>query len=301
MKLAIINYPYSLQSAVYGLVELFEITNQMIQTKNEFNAQVLTVAQLNNSECFDMVILPPSLEETYYLNPCDDLLNWLTCQYEQGATLCSACSGAFILAKASLLDSRKATTHWALAEVFRSRFKQVTLDTQHILVHEGRIITAGGLMSWLDLGLKIVAQNEGHGVMAKLGKNMVVDTGHRSQRYYQEFMPAREHGNQAILTVQNYLDEHFEKKVKVSELAELCHMSERSFLRHFHSATGYKPIDYLQRLRIQKACDLLETTHQSFDLIANQVGYDDTSACRKLFVRTLDLTPKQFRQRFVKS
>jgi transcriptional regulator GlxA family with amidase domain len=301
MKIAVINYPHALQSAVYGLCELFEMTTLLPQAQFDFNAKILDLTQLKESDVYDIVILPPSVKDDYYLNPCETLLRWLNVQHKQKALLCSACSGAFILAAGGFLNQRKATTHWALAEEFKARFKLVTLETHHILVHEGSIITAGGLMSWLDLGLEIVSQFEGNAVMTQLGKNMVVDTGYRSQSYYQQFMPRRNHGNQAILSVQAYLDENFDQKLKISQLAELSHMSERSLLRHFFKSTGYKPIDYLQRLRIQKACDLLETSNHNFDIVASQVGYEDASACRKLFVRTLGLTPKEFRQRFVRS
>jgi len=155
-------------------------------------------------------------------------------------------------------------------------------------------------MSWLDLGLEIVAQHLGPRVMLQLGRNLVVDTGYRAQSYYQRFVPKRNHGDQAILQAQVFLDSHYPNKIKMSKLSGLCHMSERTFLRHFHQSTGFKPSEYIQRLRTQKACELLEQTKKSFDLIATEVGYEDSSACRKVFVRILGLTPKQFRQRFVK-
>jgi len=146
-----------------------------------------------------------------------------------------------------------------------------------------------------------VAQHAGGGIMTQLGKNLVVDTGHRSQKYYQQFIPKRHHGDQAILAAQLFLDAHYPSKIVMANLASLCHMSERSFLRRFSQATGFKPSEYIQRLRIQKACDQLEQTQNSFETIAGEVGYEDSSACRKVFVRILALTPKQFRQRFVKN
>lgn len=300
MNIAIINYPHALQSAVFGLYELFEMANAQCQPTTPFNCNMLTLDQLDHSQDYQVVILPPSLQDDFYLNPSDDLLVWLRHQHAQQATLCSVCSGAFILAKAGVLEGQQTTTHWALADEFHSRFAHIPLDTQQILINQGNIITAGGVMSWLDLGLELVAQHAGLSVMAQLGKNLVIDTGHRSQKYYQQFIPKRNHGDQAIIPAQLYLDEHFCEKIKVPMLASLCHMSERSLLRRFTQATGFKPSEYIQRLRIQKACEQLEQTQKSFETIALEVGYEDSSACRKIFVRILTLTPKQFRQRFVK-
>ena len=300
MHIAIINYPYALQSAVFGLYELFEMANSQCQSATLFKCTILTLDQLNDSQHFEVIILPPSLKDDFYLNPSHELLDWLRQQHAHQATLCSACSGAFILAKAGVLEGRQTTTHWALAGEFQSRFAHIPLDTQQILINQGNIITAGGVMSWLDLGLELVAQHAGVSVMTQLGKNLVVDTGHRSQKYYQQFIPKRNHGDHSIVAAQLFIDEHYSEKIKMPILANLCHMSERSFLRRFVQATGFKPSEYLQRLRIQKACEQLEQTQKSFEAIAIEVGYEDSSACRKIFVRIITLTPKQFRQRFAK-
>ena len=301
MQVAIINYPHALQSAVYGLYELFEMANELCEAATPFHCAILTLDQLNNTQQYNVVILPPSLKDEFYLNPSDELLHWLRHQHDQQATLCSACSGAFILAKAGLLEGQNTTTHWALADDFKKRFGHIPLDTQQILINQGSVITAGGVMSWLDLGLELVAQHAGVGIMTQLGKNLVVDTGHRSQKYYQQFIPKLNHGDQAILAAQLFLDAHYPNKIVMANLASLCHMSGRSFLRRFSQATGFKPSEYMQRLRIQKACEQLEQTQKSFETIAAEIGYEDSSACRKVFVRILALTPKQFRQRFVKS
>lgn len=303
MKLAIINYPNALQSPVHGLYELFEMASTLCAPDKPINSQMLTLDQLTNDESaggYDYVILPPAIKDDFYLNPSSELLNWLKDQQNKQAILCSACSGAFILAKAGFLDRRTATTHWGLVQKFEQYFPNVTLDSHKILVNEGDIITAGGVMSWLDLGLEIVALHAGPAVMVQLGKNLVVDTGYRAQSYYEQFNPRYDHGDEAIVKAQAFLDEHYSKKFKVAELAAIGHMSERSFLRRFQQSTRFKPTDYLQRLRIQKACDLLERSKKSFDSIAVEVGYEDSSACRKVFVRIMGLTPKEFRQRFVR-
>ena len=153
-------------------------------------------------------------------------------------------------------------------------------------------------MSWLDLGLELVAQFTSPSIMRQLGKILVVDTGRREQRYYQQFTPPLTHGNETILAVQRRLQTTYQLPLKIRDIAKSCHLTERTFLRHFHRATGINPRHYIQRLRIQKACELLENTAETFARIANEVGYEDISACRKIFVRIMGLKPQEFRKRF---
>ena len=305
MNIAIINYPNALQSPVHGLYELFEMASMLCAVDNPINCSMLTLNQLSDfehsgSNKFDLVILPPAIKDDFYLNPSIELLHWLKIQHDKQAILCSACSGAFILAAGGFLDKRRVTTHWALVQKFERYFPQVTLDSHKILINEGDLITAGGVMSWLDLGLEIVALHAGPSIMVQLGKNLVVDTGYRAQSYYEQFNPEFDHGDDAILKAQVFLADGYVNKTKISVLAEIGHMSERSFLRRFQQATGFKPIEYIQRLRIQKACEQLERSKKSFASIAVEVGYEDASACRKVFVRIMGLTPKEFRQRFMR-
>jgi transcriptional regulator GlxA family with amidase domain len=91
----------------------------------------------------------------------------------------------------------------------------------------------------------------------------------------------------------------FHTRLTVAALANKSHLSDRTVARHFIQAPGFKAKEYLQRLRIQKACELLESTKKTFETIAYDVGYEDVSACRKSFVKIIGLTPKEFRRRFV--
>ena len=163
----------------------------------------------------------------------------------------------------------------------------------------GDIISAGGLMSWIDLGLEIVAQFTKPHIMRSLGKFLIVDTGKREQRYYGSFTPPFNHGNEAIINVQHYLQANFSQPMSISKLAAIAIMSERTFLRHFTRATSQKPMQYIQRLRVQKACDLLESTTQSFEQISASVGYDDVNSFRKVFIKVIGLSPSAFKARFV--
>jgi transcriptional regulator GlxA family with amidase domain len=245
-----------------------------------------------------VIVLPPSIEGEYFVNPETSLIQWLVQQHQQGSIICSACAGSFVIAAAGLLDHRAATTHWDLAGMLAKQFPHVKVNSEKILINDGDIITAGGLMSWIDLGLELVAQFTQPAIMRQLGKYLIVDTGPREQSYYQSFKPILDHGDKIILKTQHFIQANFQKPLSIAKLAQQCHLTERTFLRHFVTATGFKPNEYIQRLRIQKACDLLETTTFTFEAISLKVGYEDTSACRKAFVKVIGLTPKDFKRRF---
>ncbi len=305
MNIAIIKYPGSLQSAIYGLSEMFSLANQLCVEQElpiHFDTDVLKLKQLESADkTYKAVLLPPGLENHFYLNPAEHLKKWLIAKHMQGSILCSACAGSFIIASTGLLNNREATTHWGLVNNFTDDYPNVCLKVNEILINDSDIITAGGMMSWVDLGLELVAQFTSPEIMRQLGKILVIDTGQREQRYYQQFRPKTSHADEAVLIAQKKIQTGYKQSIKITDLAKNCYLTERTFLRRFVKATGLKPGEYLQKFRIQKACEQLENTQFSFEIIANNVGYEDSGACRKIFVRLIGLTPGEFKKRFVNS
>lgn len=245
-----------------------------------------------------VVILPPCITDQFYPTEQPQLAAWLREMHGAGVLLCSVCAGAFILAQSGLLNQRPATTHWLLTERLAQQFPEVLVDGNKILINDGDLITAGGLMAWLDLGLELVAQFASPALMRRLGKQLVVDTAPREQRYYRCFIPPFNHGDRVILKVQHSLQNTYQLPLTVRQLALDSHLTERTFLRRFVRATGYKPKEYLQQLRISKACEALEASPERVETISRRVGYDDVSAFRKVFIQIMGLTPREFRARF---
>lgn len=263
----------------------------------EFETAIKSVDMLSQQTA-DILLLPPALANDYYLNADEALLKHLQTQHQQGCIIASACAGAFIVAASEVIGPRALTTHWGLAQQLQHRFPRLNIDASKILIDHGDVITAGGMMSWLDLGLEVIAKFASPAVMRQVGKMLVVDTAAREQRFYQQFVPPMSHADQAIIAVQQWLNQNYAMSIQLPYLAELANMSERTFQRRFLKATAYSPNKYLQHLRIQKACDLLETTSLPFASISPLVGYEDTSACRKVFQSIMGLTPVEFRRRF---
>ncbi|NAW91372.1 MULTISPECIES: GlxA family transcriptional regulator [unclassified Vibrio] len=300
ITIGICEYPSVLKSAVYGLEEMFLLANKIC---NQQDIEVLFEPVLIPhtdliTESLNVIVLPPASRGDYYLAPEGAFANWLKEHYSKGAVLSSACAGVFILAATDLIDTREVTTHWALAETFAKMFPSITLNSNKILINQGDIVTAGGMMSWLDLGFELIAKYASPRVVRQLGKTLVIDTAQRAQSYYQQFNPSFYHGDMAIVSVQQIMHQSYAESLSIKQLAKQANLTERTMQRRFLKATGYNPNQYLQRLRIQSACNYLESTQHSFEWIGNQVGYEDISACRKAFINIVGLTPREFRKRF---
>ncbi|MBJ7536246.1 GlxA family transcriptional regulator [Marinomonas transparens] len=300
IKIGVLNYQGCLQSAAFGLQEMFVLANRLFTEQKlavEFQCELLTTDVLPEM-AYAVLLIPPSGPTHAYLQEDKSITAWLLEQYQQGCVLASACAGAFILARTGLLNKRSCTTHWGLETSFREHFPQAELKTEAILLNHGDIMTAGGMMSWLDLGFEVVTQFSTLSVLRQLGRILVIDTGPREQRFYRTFKPNFQHGDETIVSVQQYLGSHFYLAIGMNELAQRACLSERTLQRRFLKATGLGANQYLQRLRVQKACDLLESSQQTFETIAYDVGYQDAGSFRKLFVREMGLSPKVFREKF---
>lgn len=165
-----------------------------------------------------------------------------------------------------------------------------------MIIDDGDIITAGGILAWADLGLLLVEKLLGQAVMLETARFLIIDPPRRSQSRYRIFLPRFDHGDKAVLQVQHQFHASPEASKMVGELAEGVHLSERTLQRRFERATGMKLTEYHQNVRIMKARHLLETTNSSIESIAWAVGYSDPAAFRKIFDRLTGSTPNSYRR-----
>ncbi|MCI4664902.1 MAG: helix-turn-helix domain-containing protein [Neomegalonema sp.] len=303
-SIAILAYDGVQSAAVLGLRDLFLIANRGVAIGAPFLfVREIAEAQLAGDEArraedaLDVVILPPNISGRRGAEA-SRLHQWLRAQHDAGAVLCSACAGAFLLGHSGLLEGRAATTHWALATEFAATFPATTLQAEQLLIDDHDIITAGGMMAWVDLGLHIVGRWLGRQAVSDTARMLLVDIAGREQRHFRSFRPPLKHGDAPVLKLQHWLKAHSSRDIEVPEMAARLGLSVRTLLRRFKAATGYSPNAYLQALRIEKARGMLERTLMPFETITADVGYRDVSAFGRLFRETLGLTPGEYRRRF---
>lgn len=314
VDIGILDYPGAQASSLHGLTDMFLVANRLCAEQGLTSAPILRVshwALSGNAEVtrrfispdgvpksLDVVILPPSLGDPVWAGSRDPLLRFLKMQHNRGTVMTSVCAGAFLLAEAGLLDGRPATTHWSLAEELQARFPEIAVDGDKLVIEDGDIITAGGVMAWVELGLKIIERFVSPAIVLSVARFFLVDAAGREQRFYSAFAPKLAHGDAAILKVQHWLQRHAMKKITLPQMAEQAGLGERTFLRRFQHATGHNPTRYLQLLRLAKAREMLELTRRPIEHIAHRVGYEDPGAFAKLFQSQIGLTPSEYRRRF---
>ncbi len=294
-------YPESQSSAIHGLQDLFTVANRFQEKYSDHLRPIDTriVRSFPKDENhLDALILPPSMGPRIASAKEQGVINWVRQHHQQGALVCSICAGAFPLAASGLLDGRKATTHWALASEFATKFPQVHLQADRVLIDDGDIVTAGGLMAWTDLGLRLIARFMSPALMLEVARFFLIDPGERAQSFYSSFSPNLTHGDKAILRVQHWIQTKYSEQLSVSDMAHCARLELRTFGRRFHTATGLSPSEYLQQLRIGKAREQLELSKTSVETIAREVGYMDISAFRRMFQKVVGLTPGEYRNRF---
>lgn len=314
-SIGILIYSGARLAAVHGLTDLFEAGNYYsakfggerpakLQVShwrpNPDTAQLECVfgADSDHQSHLDCLIIAPTIELDKQSKETDNLLAWAKKQHASGAILCAVCGGAFMLARIGLLNGRSATTHWSYSEAFANSFPEVCVNTDELIIDLGDVVTAGGVMAWLDLGLRLVDRYLGPVVMVKTAQFFLADPAGRQQRFYSNFSPSLHHGDKAVLRVQLWLQTILSQSVTVDKMAAKAQLGQRTFLRRFQKATGFTPTEYVQHLKVQKARELLEFTTLSIKEISWKVGYEDTGFFRKTFQKFIGLRPVDYRLRF---
>lgn len=314
IDIGILLYPGVQLAAVHGLTDLFGVATRLAAAHAGAALPALRVRHWAEVDGGSVVcvhdthpgedaspvalVVPPSLGELLDRAVAVRLAAWLKGRHAHGATLCSVCAGAFLLAETGLLAGRVATTHWSLAETLARRFPDIRVDADKLILDDGDLVTAGGVMAWTDLGLKLVDRLLGPSLMLATARFLLVDPPGREQRFYSSFSPRLQHGDEAVLKVQHWLQAQGAQGATLPAMAARAGLEPRTFLRRFRKATGLRPTEYCQHLRVGRARERLELTTRSIEQIAWEVGYEDAGAFRKVFHKLLGLSPGDYRRRF---
>ncbi|HET6487506.1 MAG TPA: helix-turn-helix domain-containing protein [Spirochaetia bacterium] len=223
---------------------------------------------------------------------------WIRRMYGQGADVVSICTGAFLLAETGLLDGKSATTHWVAQDLFRRRYPKTHLVPEQIVVDNGRICTSGGATSFLTLSIYLVEKYCGAETARLVSKMFLIDINKGPQTAYAIFGGQKAHSDEEILKAQMVIEEEGSRELTVAEIATRVAMSPRNFIRRFKRATGNKPIEYLQRVRVEQAKRALEAGSDAVSEIADRVGYHDAGSFRRIFRRVTGVTPAEYRSRY---
>jgi transcriptional regulator GlxA family with amidase domain len=223
---------------------------------------------------------------------------WLRRWHKRGAAIASVCSGVGLIAATGMLDGKRATTHWGLAERFREKYPKVRWMPELMVTEDRGFYCGGGVHAALDLSLYLVEKFCGHDVAIQTAKALLIETPRAWQSGFAIVPLKTQHSDETISRAQEWLHENFQRDFPLDELARRVGMSVRNFVRRFKQATGDSPLIYLQKLRISAAKRLLESDHRSVQEISDAVGYEDAAFFRELFERHTGVAPSAYRKSF---
>ena len=226
------------------------------------------------------------------------IVPWLKRRSTRGVSIASVCSGVGLVAAAGLLDGKRATTHWGLAERFREKYPRVKWMPELMVTEDHGFYCGGGVNASLDLSIYLVERFCGHDIAMQTAKALLIETPRAWQSGFGIVPLKTDHTDDAISSAQEWMHRNFAKTFSLEEPARRVGMSIRNFVRRFKLATGDSPLIYLQKLRIAAAKRMLEGNHRSMQEISDAIGYQDVAFFRVLFQRHTGVSPTAYRERF---
>jgi transcriptional regulator GlxA family with amidase domain len=262
------------------------------------NVLIQPHCSIETIEQTDLIVIASATDSNRIITENPGIVPWLLKQYKQGAHIASICTGVFLLAETGLLDGKSATLHWGFARMFKKKYPRVSLKQDQMFIDHGRLYCSAGVNAGMDLTLYLVEKFCGRQNAVQSAKTMILDMGRTMQTPYESLPFLKDHGDPLVGKAQAWIEQHHTQSIDYDWLAREYRMSRRSLERRFRLATGVTPLGYLQQLRVERAKRMLEEGTRTFNEITYQVGYEDISFFRKVFVRLTGLRPKEYQQRF---
>lgn len=280
-------------------VELVGLTNEAQVYDKMFT--VTPDAVIKKVDKTDLIIIPAvngDMQNVIEINK--EFLPWIIKQHEQGAEVASLCVGAFLLASTGLLKGKKCATHWIGANDFRKMFPDVELVSDKIITDENGIYTSGGANSFWNLILYIIEKYTNRDVAILLSKYFEIEIDRYNQSSFIMFQGQREHEDEPIKQVQEFIEKNYHDKITVEQLTSMVALSRRNFERRFKKATSNTVVEYMQRVKIEAAKKGLESGRKNINEMMYEVGYNDTKAFRTVFKNITGLSPIEYKNKYNK-
>lgn len=299
---------------------LFQTVNELLQRSGKspiFRIRVVGLQRevsLNNDLYFirpdavisdvpqtDLIIIPSMRGDAVggtYINR--DFAPWITEQYKKGAEVASLCVGAFLLAFTGLLRGRQCTTHWAYANEFRYYYPDIKLVDEKVIIHQNGLYSSGGNNAYWNLLLYLVEKYTNREIAIHTAKFFVIDLDRRDQSPFIIFNGQKNHGQEDIIRIQEFIELHYADRLTVDHIAEVFNLSRRTLERRFKKATHNTVVEYIQRVKIEASKKQLEKGRVSIEEVMYDVGYADVKTFRDVFRKITGITPNEYRNKYSK-
>jgi transcriptional regulator GlxA family with amidase domain len=312
---AILVFPGVQSLDVSGPLDVFAEANRFLPPEQHYRIEVLGTQEglmacsngmplaahrhyARSDDAYDLLLMAggPSLPGA----PRDDALcTWLADAAARARRFGSICNGAFLLARAGLLEGRNVATHWNDAPALAAQFPGVRVDADSIYLRDGELYTSAGVTAGIDLSLYLLAQDHGADVALSVAKRLVVFTQRRGgQSQFSPYLTPQLEQSSPVAQVQQHVRDHLDADLTVEELARRVSMSARNFARVFVRDAGMTPAEFIERARVDAARVMLESSDLPLKTVAFRCGFGNANHLRQVFQKRLGLTARQYRSNF---
>src|ERR1700736_1625343 len=228
-----------------------------------------------------------------------EVVRWLRRIADRIRRIGSVCTGAMLLARAGLLDGRRATTHWNWCHILIKRCPRADVDPNPIFIRDENVYTSAGVTAGMDLALALVEEDHGSRLALQGARNLVLylrRPGGQSQ--FSAALALQLTDRKPLRELESWVLDNLSKPLNVPMLAERVAMSARNFARVFTKEMKTTPAKFVERLRVEAARRRLEESHNSMETIAEECGFGNVNSMRSVFQRDLKIPPGQYRRHF---
>jgi transcriptional regulator GlxA family with amidase domain len=323
-KITILCSNHCLSSSITGFIDAFEIANRLWRQSHEGAENIFewklvssdgqSITASNGLQVAmdgklpmgksDIIYIPACqiISEELLLKEVDEVVDWsgrwIDDQYKFGATIAIGSCGSFVLGKIGLLKDKQIAAGWWLKSLITTIHPDIQISTNHTVIQSDRIISAGPINSHYNLALKVIEQVSGKYLSAMCMRTLLTDQGSVASLPYEPIQLVMTHTDEEILAAQQWIQKHLHEAFRIQDVANHVHLSERTFLRRFKTATGIAPIEYIKQLKVDLAKHLLETSSLSIKMIVKKIGYNDESTFTALFKKYTHHSPTLYREKF---
>lgn len=301
VSVGLVVYP-EFQTLGLGLATVFEYAN-ILSGKEAYTIQMVSAQggpirssagiEVNTTSfvghAYDTLVV---IGDNHRAPATPELLTYLQDASNQCRRIAAVCTGAFILAAAGLLDGKRATTHWQFTDDLSREYPMTNVDGDRIFVIDGRVWTSAGMSAGIDLALALVEKDYGPELTKIIARKLVLY--HRRAGGQSQFSALLEFDAKSdrVQSALNYARSNLGADLSIDVLANEARLSARQFSRVFRAETGQSPAKAVERLRVEAARLMMETTRHPIDIIARETGFGDRDRMRQSFLRAFGRSPQ---------
>jgi transcriptional regulator GlxA family with amidase domain len=229
----------------------------------------------------------------------EEFVSWIAEAGSRSRRVASICTGVFLIAAAGLLDGKEAVTHWRFCDQLAKEFPKVKVRPEPIFLRDGSVYTSAGITAGIDLSLALVEEDHGHRVALDVARFLVmflVRPGGQAQ--FSHMLSRQAVTSQPLRELQVWMLENLREDLSVDRLAEKIGMSPRHFTRICLKETKMNPGQFVDRMRVEAAQQLIDSSTMGLKEIADQCGFATADSMRRVFLRVLGVTAGDYTKRF---